>query len=362
MKIVLNTKFGKGFKRKPNLASISEVSTNDTLPRKLLEMCPKKDPVNLLELQELSGQMGLSSIFAIDESKRLGLGSFKALGAAYVIAKMAVGKNFRNMNSDYLKKTKRKLAGVTFATASAGNHGLSVAAGARLFGANSRIYVSENVPEEFKRQLKDMGAKVTVHGSNYEQSQERAIQDCDLNGWTLISDSTWEGYDLGLDIMEGYLISISEALEKIPENPTHIFLQAGVGGLAASFAAFIRKKLGNTPIIIVVEPSTAPCLQASIEKGEPSKITGPVSKMGRLDCKFPSVHAFYSLSKTANAFVTITERESESGNKFLSDNGIFISRSSSAGFVALRLLAKRGKFFLDSKSKALCIFSEGSVE
>ena len=112
MKIVLNTKFGKGFKRKTNLARVREVSTDDTLPRKLLEMCPKKDPVNLLELKELSGQMGLGSIFAIDESKRLGLGSFKALGAAYVIAKMAVGKNFRNMNSDYLKKTKRCASGL----------------------------------------------------------------------------------------------------------------------------------------------------------------------------------------------------------------------------------------------------------
>ncbi|PQM57272.1 MAG: PLP-dependent lyase/thiolase [Rhodobacteraceae bacterium] len=362
MKIVLNTKFGKGIKRKTNLARVREVSTDDTLPRKLLEMCPKKDPVNLLELKELSGQMGLGAIFAIDESKRLGLGSFKALGAAYVIAKMAVGESFEKKNSDFFEKAKRKLAGITFATSSAGNHGLSVAAGARLFGAESRIYVSVNVPEKFKRQLKDMGAKVTVHGSNYEQSQERAIQDCDLNGWTLISDSTWEGYDLGLDIMEGYLISIGQALEKIPENPTHIFLQAGVGGLAASFAAFIRKKLGNTPIIIVVEPSTAPCLQASIEKGEPSKIAGPVSEMGRLDCKFPSLHAFYSLSKTANAFVTITERESEFGNKFLSDKGIFISRSSSAGFVALRLLVKRKKFSLDRKSKVLCLFSEGLVE
>ena len=146
MKIVLNTKFGKGIKRKTNLARVREVSTDDTLPRKLLEMCPKKDPVNLLELKELSGQMGLGAIFAIDESKRLGLGSFKALGAAYVIAKMAVGESFEKKNSDFFEKAKRKLAGITFATSSAGNHGLSVAAGARLFGAESRIYVSVNVP------------------------------------------------------------------------------------------------------------------------------------------------------------------------------------------------------------------------
>ncbi len=89
---------------------------------------------------------------------------------------------------------------------------------------------------------------------------------------------------------------------------------------------------------------------------------GTVSEMGRLDCKFPSLQAFYSLSKTANAFVTITEREAELGNRFLSDQGISISKSGSAGFVALRLLAKKREFMLDKDSKVLCLFSEGSVE
>ena len=69
--------------------------------------------------------------------------------------------------------------------------------------------------------------------------------------------------------MEGYLISISQALKKIRNNPTHIFLQAGVGGLAASFASYCRKKLGYSPIIIIVEPEYAPCLQKSILKGKP---------------------------------------------------------------------------------------------
>ena len=133
--------------------------------------------------------------------------------------------------------------------------------------------------------------------------------------------------------MEGYLISISQALDKMDQDPTHIFLQAGVGGLAASFAAYCRKKLGYSPIIIIVEPSYAPCLQRSIEMGRPTGVKGPASNMGRLDCKFPSRQAFYSLSKTANAFVSITEDESLKGTKFLSKRGINISQSSSAGFV-----------------------------
>ena len=362
MKVVLNPNIGKGLDRGLNSPILRQVSTNDTLPRKFLKLCPKKDSVNLLNLKDLSIPLGLGDIFAIDESKRLGLGSFKALGATYAIAKMALGENLETGKLDLMKKTKGKLANVTFATSSAGNHGLAVAAGARLFGAKSKIYVSENVPVKFRNQLSDLGAKVVVHGTTYEESQTRAIEDSNLNGWTLISDSTWPGYDLGLDVMEGYLISISQALEKMPNKPTHIFLQAGVGGLAASFAAFARMKLGYAPIIIVVEPSIAACLQVSIEKNKPTKITGPVSAMGRLDCKFPSLNAFYSLSKTANAFVAITEREAETGTRFLSNHGINISKSSSAGFVALRLLVNKGEFLLDKDSIALCIFSEGLVE
>ena len=362
MRIVLNKKIGEGLEKDSDSISDRQVSVDDTLPRKIFELCPKKDDVNVLDLKELSEGMGIGSLFAIDESNRSGLGSFKALGAVYTIAKIAIGEQFhegiRNLQEDAITR----LNGVTFATASAGNHGLSVAAGASLFGAEARIYVSSNVPKKFIKRLEALGAKVTVYGKNYEESQALAVKDSNLYGWTLISDSTWEGYDFGLDIMEGYLISISQALEKIPVELTHVFLQAGVGGLAAAFAAFIREKLGYAVKIIIVEPSTANCLQASIENGQPTQIKGPVSQMGRLDCKYPSVQAFYSLSKTANAFVTITEREAELGSKLLSENGLSISKSSSAGYVALRLLAKRAKFSLNKKSKVLCVFSEGLIE
>ena len=132
--------------------------------------------------------------------------------------------------------------------------------------------------------------------------------------------------------MEGYLISISQALKKIRNNPTHIFLQAGVGGLAASFASYCRKKLGYSPIIIV-EPEYAPCLQKSILKGKPVVVKGQASDMGRLDCKYPSRHAFYSLSETANAFVSITETE------FVKRQSIFIKkRNTSLNLVQQQVL------------------------
>ena len=362
MKIVLNSLVSKGYNKGKDPLSNRAVTTDIEKPFLFFNKCPIKDEVNLLNLDKIADEIGIKSLVAIDETKRLGLGSFKALGAVYTIAKIALGNLIDHNDKNLLLKAKQKLKGVTFSTASAGNHGLSLAAGARLFGAKSIIYVSKNVPKNFISQLKSLGSTVSVVGDSYDESLKAAIDDSKRNDWFLISDSTWENYDVGLDVMEGYLISISQALDKIDQDPTHIFLQAGVGGLAASFAAYCRKKLGYFPIIIIVEPSYAPCLQRSIEMGKPTGVKGPASNMGRLDCKFPSRQAFYSLSKTANAFVSITENESLKGTKFLSKRGINISQSSSAGLVALKKLVQRGEFLLDNRARVLCVFSEGTIK
>lgn len=361
MKIVLNSLVSKGLNEGKDPLSSRTVSIDIKKPYQYFNKCPIKDEVNLLNLQEIADEIGIKSLTAIDERHRLGLGSFKALGAVYAIAKIALGDLTNQNDKNLLNKAKEKLKDFTFSTASAGNHGLSLAAGAKLFGAKSIIYVSKNVPTNFVMQLKSLGATVSIVGNSYDESLRVAIEDSKRNNWTLISDTTWENYDIGLDVMEGYLISISQALDKIKEYPTHIFLQAGVGGLAASFASYSRKKLGYLPIIIIVEPSHAPCLQKSIEEGKPTLVKGAVSNMGRLDCKYPSRQAFYSLSKTANAFVTITDNESSKGSQFLEKRGIHISQSSSAGFVALTKLIKRKDFLLDNKARVLCVFSEGSV-
>ena len=234
----------KGFNDGTDPLSKRTVSDNISGPLKFFSQCPKRDEVNLINLNHISTEIGINSLIAINESKRLGLGSFKALGAVYAIAKMGLG-NFINKDSEsLLLEAKEKLKGVIFSTASAGNHGLSLAAGAKLFGAKSIIYVSKNVPTNFISQLKSMDATVSIVGNSYDESLKIAIEDSKKNGWILISDSTWKNYDVGLDVMEGYLISISQALDKIDHDPTHIFLQAGVGGLAASFAAYCRKKIG----------------------------------------------------------------------------------------------------------------------
>ena len=84
-----------------------------------------------------------------------------------------------------------------------------------------------------------------MYGNDYEESLEGAKQEAEKNGWMLLSDVTWDGYDHGLRVMQGYLVLADEACASCDEPPTHIFLQAGVGGFPASIATYMRKYFGT---------------------------------------------------------------------------------------------------------------------
>jgi diaminopropionate ammonia-lyase len=198
---------------------------------RLLALCPAHAHTPLHDMPALARQAGAGRVFVKDERARMGLGSFKALGAAHAIAREAAAA----VQGDGWTQA---LTGRTYVTASAGNHGLSVAAGARLFGARAVIYLAEMVPEAFAARLHAKGAQVVRAGATYEASMEAAEQAARDQGWTLLSDSSWPGYtELPLRVMEGYLQLAAEAAAQMEIAPTHILLQAGVGGLAAAVAA-----------------------------------------------------------------------------------------------------------------------------
>jgi diaminopropionate ammonia-lyase len=284
-------------------------------------------------------------VWAKDERGRMGLGSFKALGAAYVIAHAAFQTGATDLS--------QALNGQTYVTASAGNHGLSVAAGAREYGAGAVIYLAEAVPEGFADRLRHHGAKVVRAGADYAQSMQAALKAADENGWTLLSDSSWTGYfDIPHRLMEGYLVMAAESTRQMPAPPSHILLQAGVGGLAGACAAYFRAIWGDVPQIIVVEPEVAPALQASIRAGKPVLADGPASNMGRLDCKEPSLIALRGLALDADEFATITEEEAKVVLPMLAAQGAATTCSGGAGLAALRLMD------LGPEARVLCIISE----
>ena len=323
---------------------VPDPSVDFQAPRELISKCPKAGATPLINARDLAKAVGVGQFWIKDERARMGLGSFKALGAAYVIACDA---------ADGAAK------GRTYVTASAGNHGLSVAAGAAAFQAKSRVFISETVPEGFAARLAAQGAEVVRQGATYEDSMAAAEQSAKDTGAILLSDSSWPGYfDAPHRLMEGYLVLMSEVFEQIPERPTHIFLQAGVGGLAGACAAAARSQWGDAPTITVVEPEVAPALKASVEAGRAVITQGPISSMGRLDCKEPSLIALKGLARDANLFVTLTEEEGERGAERLASLGYATTPSGGAGVTACLAEDARSHFDLSSDARVLAILSE----
>ena len=174
----------------------------------------------------------------------------------------------------------------------------------------------------------------------------------------LLSDVTWDGYDHGLRVMQGYLVLADEACASCDDPPTHIFLQAGVGGFPASIATYMRKYFGNDPKIIIVEPTKAPVLLESINKGEAVTVTGGVSNMGRLDCKSPSTRALSSLAITCTNFMTIEDEDADIAVKELRQNDFDTSPSGGAGYAAIKQAKKYPECGIDKNSKILIILTE----
>ncbi len=343
MEILKNPYRSVGFEH-ADLVEMPWTAADAAPPQALVAKCPLAGVTPLIDAQALATDLGIGALHIKDERGRMGLGSFKALGAAYVIACDAAAGH---------------AAGQTYVTASAGNHGLSVAAGAQAFGARARVYIAETVPEAFAERLRGFGADVVRKGKVYEDSMAAAAQAAKDEDLILLSDSSWPGYfERPHRLMEGYLILMAEAVAQMPQPPTHIFLQAGVGGLAGACAAHARLVWKDGPQIIVVEPEAAPALAASIAAGAPVVAPGPVSAMGRLDCKEPSLIALKSLARDADTFMTISEQEGMAGAARADAAGFLSTPSGAAGLAGLCCGAQ--ELGLTDQARVLVILSEGA--
>lgn len=333
-------------------------------PLALWTRCPVAATTPLLETPGLAAGLDIARVSIKDERGRMGLGSFKALGASYAIAHDAAQRvGGADRLDDPVVRTSA-LDGVVYVCASAGNHGLSVAAGARVFGATAEIHLAESVPEAFARRLRRFGARVVRSGTDYESSMQAAETAAREQGATLLSDSSWPGYvEPAARVMQGYLLMAQEILDALADPPTHLFLQAGVGGLAAAVTARLRDHWGEAPCIVVVEPEAAATLMESVRAGRPVRAPGPVSIMGRLDCKEPSHLALAELARNADAFVTISEEEASETVDFLAAAGLPTTPSGAAGVSALHHAGDlRQRLGLTADSHALFILSEGMEE
>ena len=340
----------------------AEFAPDPSRPQALLSACPvyAETPLSAMDLGKNT------QVLVKDESARMRLGSFKALGGTYAVAQM-INDAWREAGNapltpeEFTSDAAKEIAStMTFMCASAGNHGLSVAAGANIFGAKARIHLSEEVPEGFAERLRGIGAEVVRSGPTYENSLDAANKDAAETDPLLLADGSWPGYTYRPSlVMEGYTVIAEEMRRAFKRGaqpwPTHVFLQAGVGGLASAIAYMIRRNWTEQPDIIIVESEAAPCLKNSHEAGKIVHAPGPVSNMGRLDCKDPSLVAFHALEKCDVSYVTVTDDEANAAVAALQGYGITSTPSGTAGYTAL---LKAG---LPDDAHPLVIISEGAV-
>ena len=314
-------------------------------------------PTPLIELNKLSIELNLNRIFYKDESKRFDLKSFKALGGAYAVEKVSKG------NKD-----------IIVATATAGNHGRSVAWGARRLGLKCKIFISEFVSDARGQAMSDLGADVIKVKGNYEKSLIECIQQSTINNWQIVQDVAWKDYMVVPKFtMAGYTVMMKEIVTQIDQKKiSHIILQAGVGGMAAAMIAGIARYLENIPITIVIEPDSAACVLESIKTGKIEKIDiKRESLMGGMSCGEVSLVPWEILKNSVRYCISLPDDDIAKtmrllGNASFSDEKIIAGENSAPGVISLIASCEdektREKLRLDKDSNILLIGCEGDTD
>ncbi len=314
-------------------------------------------PTPLIELNKLAKELNLSKIFYKDESKRFDLKSFKALGGAYAVEKITKG------NKD-----------IVVATATAGNHGRSVAWGARRLGLKCKIFISEFVSEARGQAMSALGAEVIKVKGNYEKSLIECIKKSTENDWQIVQDVAWKDYMIVPKFtMAGYTVMMKEIVDQIKTDQiTHIILQAGVGGMAGAMVAGIARYLKKIPEIIVVEPDSAACVMESIKAGKIEKIDiERESLMGGMSCGEVSLVPWEILENSVKYCISLPDDDIAKtmkllGNSSFSEEKIIAGENSAPGVICLITSCVddkiREKLKLSFKSNILVIGCEGDTD
>jgi diaminopropionate ammonia-lyase len=315
-------------------------------------------------LRELPAQ-GFASLHYKDEAERFGLGSFKALGGAYAVQKLVVGElaraGIRATGAEVFSGQHQPNVTVTCATD--GNHGRSVAWGARQCQAACVIFVHEHVSQGRRDAIAAYGAEVREVAGNYDDSVRAASAAAEAHGWHVISDTSWPGYtEPPRDVMQGYRLMAEEALAAMPEPPTHVFVQGGVGGVAAAVSVQLRAR--RIPAkLIVVEPDEAACLLLSAEAGEIRVVEGDLpTLMAGLACGEPSLLAWQELERAAHAFMAVPDAAAVEAMRALAPLGIVAGESAVAGLVGAILAGRDGAMGLGPESRVLVFGTEGATD
>lgn len=333
--------------------------------RRAIAACPLHSETPMRAFDGLARELGLAALYVKDETRRLGLSSFKALGGAYAV-----------MRQQRISR-EGPTAPPVFVTATDGNHGISVAAGARVAGGRAVIYLPGHVEAAYEQTMRALGADIVRTDGTYDDAVRGAAAAAEQHGWTLVADTTDALFDpVTRDVMDGYGVLLDECVEQLATagldlergDLTHLFVQGGVGGLAAAMGGGFWQRLGaRRPTVVVVEPRSADCLFQSARAGEPAGAAGDLAtSMGMLSCGQPSRMAWTILRTAADAFMVIDDPVAAAGAQAFTaglDHAPATSPSGAAGLAGLIHAARdvelRTALGLDERSIVLTVCTEG---
>ncbi|CEG26339.1 diaminopropionate ammonia-lyase [Bacillus sp. B-jedd] len=383
---ILNENAGKSDYEKASAAFMSQEAVEKV--RNFHASFPEYKVTPLQSLAELSKQLGVSNLWVKDESYRFGLNAFKVLGGSFAVGKYLAGKlnadiselSFEKLRSEQVKA---KLGDITFVTATDGNHGRGIAWAANQLGQKSVVYMPKGSSEIRLNNIRKEGSEASITDLNYDDTVRLASQKAEENGWVLLQDTAWDGYEkIPFWIMQGYGTLLDEAMEQIAETgsgrPTHVFLQAGVGSFAGSMLGYLVEKFGDErPMTVIVEPDKAECHYKSINVGDgkPYSVTGDLDTiMAGLACGEPSLSSWGILKDYAEAFVSCPDYVAARGMRILanplgSDPHVVSGESGAVGVGLVSLLSQnknlnemKNALKLNRDSKILIISTEGDTD
>jgi diaminopropionate ammonia-lyase len=348
-----------------------------------IQTCSGHQSTPLRSLPGMARAAGIGELLYKDESGRFGLGSFKALGGAYAVYRYLVRELARRGTSMPVSvpelmagKHAEIVSKWTVACATDGNHGRSVAWAAKMFGCACVIFIHARVSKAREAAIAAYGAQVVRTSGNYDDSVERSAADAHAHDWQVVSDTSYAGYtEVPRDVMSGYTVMVDESIRALPaaRPPTHVFVQGGVGGLAASVCAPLWWRYGAArPRFIIVEPEIAACLLASAAAGKRVHIDSDLdTMMAGLACGEPSLIAWPLLAAGSHYFMCLDDGSAFAAMRRLAageggDTPVVGGESGVAGLAGLLALCgdpdSARRLALDEHARVLVFGTEGDTD
>jgi len=348
-----------------------------------IQTWPGYQSTPLRSLPGMARAAGIGELLYKDESGRFGLGSFKALGGAYAVYRYLIralaerGVPLPVSVPELMAGKHREIVSrLTVACATDGNHGRTVAWGAKMFGCACVVFIHAHVSKAREAAIASYGARVVRIAGNYDDSVERAAEDAQTHGWQIVSDTSYPGYtEVPREVMSGYTVMVDESIRALPaaRPPTHVFVQGGVGGLAAVVCVLLWWKYGaSRPRFIIVEPENAACLYASAAAGKRVHIGSDLDTvMAGLSCGEPSLITWPLLAAGTHYFVHLNDDAALATMRRLAagaggDTPVVGGESGVAGLAGLLALCSDGetarRLHLDAHARVLVFGTEGDTD